>query len=194
MNTEIEYFVSEYDMAGNTAEYEMFKMPEHVVSVGRMIDGVNGFIFGLNFSYKDTTYVLAVDEDGTMAYEESKSEEVYSKYMYSDFFANPSAQVVEMKKSEKDGKTILTIHAILELDGTNQYLIYNMTVDKDYLIEQEEMIVANEKFEIEDEADSAIVKFHSYNAKKGEDFKPLLEKVKTAKGLTYVQATNILRR
>ena len=69
-----------------------------------------------------------------------------------------------------------------------------MTVDKDYLIEQEEMIVANEKFEIEDEADSAIVKFHSYNAKKGEDFKPLLEKVKTAKGLTYVQATNILRR
>ena len=60
-------------------------------NVGRMIDGVNGFIFGLNFSYKDTTYVLAVDEDGTMAYEESKSEEVYSKYMYSDFFANPSA-------------------------------------------------------------------------------------------------------
>lgn len=194
MNSEVEYFVSEYDMAGNIAEFEMFKMPEHVVSVGRMIDGIDGYIFSISFAYKDREYGAAIDETGKYVYEEAKSDEKYSKDMYSDFFANPLASVIELKETKKDDKTIITIHAILDYEGTNQYLIYNMTVNKEGLIDQEEMIVANDKFEIEDGADSAIVKFHSYNAKKGTDFNHILKTIKEVKGLSYDKGTDLIKR
>ena len=194
MNSEVEYFVSEYDMAGNIAEFEMFKMPEHVVSVGRMVDGIDGYIFSISFAYKDKEYGAAIDETGNYVYEEANSDETYSKDMYSDFFENQLASVIEMKETKKDDKTIITIHAILDYEGTNQYLIYNMTVNKDLLIEQEEMIVANDKFEIEDGADSALVKFHSYNAKKGTDFNHILKTIKDVEGLSYDKGTDLIKR
>ncbi len=194
LNTEVEYFVSEYDMAGNIVEYEMFKAPEHVVSVGRIIDGIDGNIFGINYSYKDKSYDLAIDVDGTYAYEETESQETYTKYMYSDFFSNTKAQVIELKQSKKDNKTIIEIHAILDIEDTTQYLIYLVTINEEGFVDQEEMIVADENFEIQEGADSAIVKFHSYNAKKANEFEDLKDIMKSCKGIAVEEGTKKLAR
>lgn len=194
LNTEVDYFVSEYDMAGNLVEYEMFKADEHVVSVGRIIDGIDEFIYGLNFSFKDKTYDISIDESFKYAYTEADSEEKYTGFMYSDFFENPSADVVELTQSKKDDKTIIEIHAVLDIEDTTQYLIYLVTVNKDGLVDQEEMIVADKDFNVPDGADSAVVKFHSYNKKDKYAFADYIDVMKSCKGKYVNEVADKLKR